>query len=85
VVLAPQEPARQGNQRRYQTQKTDQNGQFKMNAPPGEYKAFAWATVDGSPWLSSEYMRPLAGSGVAVSAREGESYTVELKAIPPED
>jgi hypothetical protein len=86
VVMVPQEPTRRGNQRKYWSQTAGRDGSFtRTEIPPGEYKLYAWAAVESNAWLDPEFMRPIEGSGVRVSAREGGSETVDLKIIPPQN
>ena len=85
VALVPQEASRQKQPLFYRSSKTDPSGGFQWTGvPPGEYRAYAWARVEGEPWVSDEFLKPLESQGKAVSLREGGSQTVELRVIPAE-
>jgi hypothetical protein len=85
VALVPQEVARQGRPLFYRSAKTDAAGNFKLTGlSPGEYKLFAWTQVDGEPWTSDEFLKPLESRGRVVTLREGSSESVEVRVIPAE-
>jgi hypothetical protein len=85
VALVPQEGARQKQPPFYRSSKTDASGNFRLTGLiPGQYKVYAWTRVDGEPWVSPEYLKPLEGKGKSVNLREGASETVELRVIPAE-
>jgi hypothetical protein len=85
VALVPQEAAKQRQSLFYRSSKTDPSGNFRLTGvPPGEYRAYAWARVEGEPWVSAEFLKPLESQGKAVSLREGGSQTLELTVIPAE-
>ena len=85
VALVPQEAARQKQPLFYRSSKTDPPGNFQFTGLiPGEYKVYAWTQVDGEPWFSAEFLRPLESKGKSVTLRDGSSQTVELRVIPAE-
>jgi beta-lactamase regulating signal transducer with metallopeptidase domain len=85
VALVPQEVGRQRQPLFYRSSKTDPSGNFKMTGLiPGEYKVYAWTRVDGEPWVSAEFLKPLESKGKSVTLRDGGSQMVELRVIPAE-
>ena len=85
VALVPQEAARQKQPPFYRSSQTDSSGNFKLSGLiPGNYKVYAWTRVDGEPWVSTEFLRPLESKGKSVTLRDGGSETVELRVIPAE-
>jgi hypothetical protein len=85
VALVPQEAARQKQPLFYRSSRTDASGGFKLTGLiPGAYKVYAWTRVDGEPWVSAEFLKPLESKGKSVNLRDGGSETVELRVIPAE-
>jgi protocatechuate 3,4-dioxygenase beta subunit len=85
VALVPQQAARQKQPPFYRSSKTDSSGSFKFaGLIPGNYRVYAWTRVDGEPWVSPEYLRPLESMGKSVTLRDSGSETVELRVIPAE-
>ncbi len=85
VALVPQEAGRQRQPLFYRSSRTDPSGNFKLTGLiPGEYKVYAWTRVDGEPWVSAEFLKPLESKGKSVTLRDGGSQMVELRVIPAE-
>jgi hypothetical protein len=87
VVLIPQEKDRREDLNAHKIATTDQAGRFAIrDIVPGEYRAYAWVTLDGRPpdYMDPDVVRPAEGKGVPVTLGEGASANIELSAIPPE-
>jgi hypothetical protein len=61
---------------------SDRTGRFNFpNVGPGNYKLFAWETIDGL-WFDPEWLKDFEQKGIAVRIVEGSRETVELTSIP---
>jgi hypothetical protein len=81
VALVPE-----GAQRRYDVYRsatTDAQGRIHLDGVvPGEYKVYAWESVENGAWTDPDFIRNYQNSGVAVRASEGSSATAEVRVIP---
>jgi len=81
VVLIP-EPSRRQNQSLYKVAVSDSKGSFNMTGiAPGEYKLFAWQSVPGTAYMSTEFMTPYEAKGQAIRIMEGTATTAVVKLI----
>jgi len=82
VVLVPDPPDRD-RMYLYKLTATDHAGRFRMEGvPPGDYKAFAWESVEHAAYSSSEFLQPFELRGESAHVREGSHVTVYLNLIP---
>jgi hypothetical protein len=82
VVLVPA-PQRRRNADLYRTALSGPEGKFTMNSlPPGEYKLFAWPTLNGTPYLNPNFMAIYEEKGTSVSILAGGLLTAEVPLIP---
>jgi protocatechuate 3,4-dioxygenase beta subunit len=85
VTLVPDPPHR-GEKRLFQATSTDQLGHFVLQGiTPGDYKLFAWESIDSEAYLSPDFLQPFESRGEAVHATEGASLSVQLELIPAKD
>jgi hypothetical protein len=80
VVLVPQ-PPRRNNILLYQVTNPDSAGHFRFTGvAPGQYKIFAWESVQTNAWENAEFMAPFEGFGRPVSIAGGDvaNITVDL-------
>lgn len=85
VLAVPWESSRRKRYDEYKIARSDDSGVFHFrNLPPGDYRLFAWTSVENMAWLSEDFMRPIEGQGVALTASGNGSYTTDLKVIPQE-
>jgi hypothetical protein len=85
VVLIPQEQERRGRQSWYKMITADQNGGFSLaGVPPGEYKAYAWEDLEFGAYMDPDFMKPFEDKGEAVTLRESDRNSVQLKLLPAE-
>jgi hypothetical protein len=81
VVLVPPSERRK-NQDLYRTATTGNDGKFTMTGlPPGEFKLFAWQTLNGTPYLNPNFMALYEGRGTSVSVFAGGLLTAEVPLI----
>jgi hypothetical protein len=80
VVLVHDDELRYHVQERFTT--SDASGRFEFeNLAPGNYKVFAWTTVDRGAWNDPEFMRDVEGFGVPSKAEEGGRNLLEVRLI----
>ena len=79
VILIPQEKERKENLAAYPKGATDDRGKFTIHdIPPGEYRAFAWDSVDNNIYMDTDFIRPLESKGVTVTLSEGSQADINL-------
>jgi Carboxypeptidase regulatory-like domain/Prealbumin-like fold domain len=84
VVLVPQDPYRKDDEFAYLRTTSDGTGKFVIHdVPPGEYRAYAWETVDSynSVYMDPYFIGPLANRSVAVILSEGDRTNIKLTLI----
>jgi hypothetical protein len=82
VVLIP-EPSRRTLDRFYKETNTDQYGRLTLRGiTPGDYKLFAWETVEEGAYLSPDFLRSYEERGQAVHVEEGSHLAPQLQLIP---
>jgi protocatechuate 3,4-dioxygenase beta subunit len=84
VVLIPQEKERREDLSAYQRTTTDDFGRFTIGGlPPGEYRAFAWESVDSFNriYMDPEFIGPLESKGSAVTLAESDRADIKLTLI----
>jgi protocatechuate 3,4-dioxygenase beta subunit len=85
VALVPDPPHR-SEKRLFMLTTTDQLGHFSLQGiPPGEYKLFAWESIDSGAYKSAEFLQPFENQGESVEISEGSSHSVQLDLIPATD
>jgi Carboxypeptidase regulatory-like domain len=67
----------------FRTATTDQNGHFTMRGiQPGDYKIFAWESIEQFSYYDADVLVPFEQKGKAVSIGESSKVTAEVKLIP---
>jgi hypothetical protein len=85
VALVPDPPHR-GEKRLFEATTTDQFGHFVLQGiPPGDYKLFAWESIDPGAYKSSDFLQPFENRGASVHIAEGSSLSMQLELIPAKD
>ena len=80
VVLVHDDELRYRVQERFTT--SDATGRFEFeNLAPGNYKAFAWTTVDRGAWNDPDFMRNFESLGVPLRIEEGGRNSLDLRVI----
>jgi len=83
VVVAVPEPRFRSHPDRYRKALTDQHGHFTLRGlPPGDYKLFAWESVDGEAYYDAQFLRNYEGQGKPLHVNQGDHASIQLKAIP---
>lgn len=81
VALVPE-----GAQRRYDVYRsasTDAQGRIHLDGVvPGEYKVYAWESVENGAWTDPDFLRNYQNNGVTVRASEGGAASAEVRVIP---
>lgn len=81
VVLIP-EGKRRESDRWYQSTSTDQYGNYTLkNVAPGEYRLYAFDTVEFQAYMDPEWLKPFESKGEKVSIEENAKPSVQLKLI----
>jgi len=82
VALVP-EPSKRDLSFLYKNITTDQSGRFSIvGIAPGEYKLFAWDTVEEDAWEDPEFLNPLEELGKPVRASPNGRESVSLMLLP---
>jgi hypothetical protein len=82
VTLVPDPPHRL-EQHLFKLAATDQFGRFLLQGvPPGDYKLFAWESVEHAAYTNSDFLRPFEVRGESARVSEGSHVTVNLELIP---
>jgi protocatechuate 3,4-dioxygenase beta subunit len=85
VTLVPDPPHR-GERRLFKSTSTDQLGHFVLQGiPPGDYKLFAWESIETGAYTSSDFLLPFENRGESLHISEGSSRSVQLDLIPGKD
>jgi hypothetical protein len=82
VALVPDPPHR-SERRLFKSTGTDQNGHFLLQGiSPGDYKVFAWESIEPGAYTSSDFLQPYEKLGESVHITEGSRNSVSLELIP---
>jgi hypothetical protein len=85
VALVP-DPPRRGEKRLFKSTSTNQDGHFILQGiPPGDYKLFAWESIESGAYTSEEFLQPYENLGESVHITEGSSNSLKLDLIPAKD
>jgi len=85
VVLVP-EGGRRKVATLYRTATSDQYGRFNIRSvTPGDYKLFAWDTVESGAWQDPDFLRPFEDFGQVVHITEGSQSSADVKVIATEN
>jgi protocatechuate 3,4-dioxygenase beta subunit len=85
VVLVPN-PPRRGEQQLYKATSTDDDGRFLIQgAAPGDYKVFAWESVEDGAYRNAEFLEPFETRGQGTHLQERSHASVNLDLIPTTD
>ena len=81
VVLVPPMGVRQ-NVARFKTGTSDESGRFTIRGvAPGQYTAYAWASIYAYSWLDAKRLEKSVNSGRAVTISPGGAVDLQLRAI----
>jgi hypothetical protein len=66
----------------YKTTTTDANGRYSIRGiPPGDYKLFAWDSLDVNDWFDPNLVKRIESQGKAVHILESSNQIVDLNTI----
>jgi hypothetical protein len=81
VVLVP-EPSRRKRFDLYRTAATDTTGRFHLEGIiPGNYKVFAWETIEENSWQDPDVIRLYEDQGKPVRINDASRETMELSVL----
>jgi hypothetical protein len=82
VVLVP-DKARRLRPDQYRVATSSADGKFGIaGIPPGDYKLFAWESVESNAWLNSDFLLDYEDFGSEVSIGSNGKITGMLRVIP---
>ncbi len=82
VALVPQ-GAQEKRYDIYRSATSDASGRIHLdNVVPGEYRNYAWESVENGAWTDPDFMRSYPNDGTPVRISEGGSSTVNVRLIP---
>ena len=85
VVLVPDPPHRE-REEMYSMKATDAFGRFSLlGLPPGDFKLFAWETVQGTNYTDPDFFKAFEDRGTPVHIEERQQQTVQLEVITSEE
>jgi hypothetical protein len=81
VVLVPDVTLRQRSSM-YKFTTSDASGSFRIaSIGPGDYKVFAWDSVETGAWEDPDFLRSFEGRGQSITLREGAGQTLQLSPL----
>lgn len=82
VVLVP-DAARRHRPDQYRVSSSGPDGQFSLGGiPPGDYKVFAWDSVESNAWVNANFMSNYEELGSAVSFGANAKTSAQIRVIP---
>jgi Carboxypeptidase regulatory-like domain len=82
IVLVP-DKVRRTRPDRYRIVTSDAEGTFTIRGiPPGEYKLFAWQSIEPNAYLNEDFMLIYEDLGLPVRVASGEKKQMQVRAIP---
>lgn len=82
IVLAP-DPTRRHRPDQYRIVTSARDGRFSIEGiPPGDYKLFAWDSVEPNAWANSDFMRDFEEFGVPISVDPNAKMPAQIRVIP---
>jgi len=83
-VLVP-DNARRNRRDQYRLATSDADGHALIRGiPPGNYKLFAWESLEPNAYLNSDFLAGYEASGVPVKIASGDNLPVSARLIPKE-
>jgi hypothetical protein len=81
VVLVPERERERADH--YLTAKADRAGKVDIKGiPPGDYKLFAWESIEENSWFDPEVIRQFEAKAKSIHVGTASSQTMELRVIP---
>jgi len=83
IALVP-DPMRRHRPDQYRVATAGEDGRFSIKGiPPGEYKVFAWESIETNAWMNVEFMKPYEEFGAPATVGANANIPAQLRAIPP--
>src|SRR4030095_12587731 len=83
ITLVP-DPARRHRPDQYRAATAGDGGRFAIGGiPPGEYKVFAWESIETNAWMNADFIKPYEELGAAATIGANSRIPAQLRAIPP--
>jgi hypothetical protein len=83
ITLVPDALRRQRPDQ-YRVASAGEEGRFSIGGiPPGEYKIFAWESIEANAWMSADFMRPYEDLGASAIVGANARIPAQLSAIAP--
>jgi len=84
ITLVP-DPMRRHRPDQYRVVTADEGGRFAVGGiPPGEYKVFAWESIETNAWMNADFMKSYEDFGAPATVGANAKIPAQLRAIPPE-
>jgi hypothetical protein len=69
----------------YRSSQVDQSGKFLFpSLPPGDYKVFAWESIEDNGWFDPDLLARSEGRARSVHVSEAATQTITVQIIPAE-
>jgi hypothetical protein len=83
VALVPASAAQEKRFGLYRSATSDSSGKIHLdNVVPGDYKIYAWESVENGAWTDPNFMRAYQNNGTAVRITEGGRAATDVRVIP---
>ena len=67
----------------YRSATSDASGRIHLEGVvPGDYRVYAWESVENGAWTDPDFMRSYQNNGAPVRVTEGGSVAVDVRLIP---
>ena len=84
VILAP-DTAKRHRQDLFKFATTDQYGKFSLpSLAPGDYKLFAWDSVEMGQWMDPDFLKPYENKGKSITIKENAKETADMELLKNE-
>jgi hypothetical protein len=82
ITLVP-DPLRRHRADQYRVATADKDGRFSISGiPPGDYKVFAWDSIETNAWMNADFMRPYEDVGAPATIGANAKIPTQIRAIP---
>jgi len=83
VAIVPASAAQEKRFSIYRSATTDAFGKIHLDGVvPGDYKIYAWESVENGAWTDPNFMRAYTNNGVAIRVTEGGRAAADIRVIP---
>ena len=83
VALIPAAAAQEKRYEIYRSATSDASGKIHLDGVvPGDYKIYAWESVENGAWTDPSFMRTYLNNGAAIRVTEGGRAAADVRVIP---